>query len=275
MAAHSIRVIAVTGGKGGIGKTNISVNLSVAMAKLGKRVVLLDADLGLANVDIMLGLVAKENISHVVSGECDLSDVLMDGPGGIKVVPSASGVQDMVQLNSAQYAGLVHAFGSIADEIDVLIIDTAAGISDSVMHFVSAAQEVLLVVCNEPTSITDAYAVIKLLNQEYQIEKFHIVPNMVRDQQEGKELFNKLSKVTDRFLEVNLEHAHSIPYDDHVRKAIKKQKAVCEAYPKSSAASAFKALAERINSVSKPIVARGNLEFFVEHLIQHAGIRAE
>ncbi len=275
MAEHAVQVIAVTGGKGGIGKTNVSVNLAVAMAELGKRVVLLDADLGLANVDIMLGVVAKENLSHVLSGACGLSDILVDGPGGIKIVPATSGAQNMVQLNQAQHAGLVHSFEEMADEMDVLIIDTAAGISDTVTRFVSAAQEVLLVVCNEPTSITDAYAVIKLLNQDYQIEKFHIVPNMVRDQQEGKELFNKISKVSDRFLEVTLDYAYAIPYDDHVRKAVKKQRAVYEAYPKSAAAAAFKVLAQQIEHWSVPAMPRGNIEFFVEHLIQNAGMRME
>lgn len=275
MAVNAVQVIAVTGGKGGIGKTNISVNLAIALSQSGKRVVLFDADLGLANVDIMLGLSPKENLSHLMSGACDLSDILISGPGGIKIIPASSGTQSMVQINQAQQAGLIHAFDDISDQLDVLIIDTAAGISETVTSFVSAAQEVLLVVCNEPTSITDAYAVIKLLNQDYHINKFHIVPNMVRDQHEGKELFNKLNKVAERFLEVNLHCAHSIPYDEHVRKSMKKQKAVYEAYPKSPAAEAFRGLAQEINAWSIPTVASGHLEFFIERLIQNSGISIE
>ncbi len=265
---HMVQVIAVTGGKGGIGKTNVSVNLAIALADQGKRVVLLDADLGLANIDIMLGITPKKNLSHLISGECDLSDVLVSGPGGIKIVPASSGAKLMANLSISQHAGLIHAFEQLADQMDVLIIDTAAGISDVVTSFVSAAQEVMLVVCNEPTSITDAYSVVKLLNQDYQIQKFHIVPNMVRSHQEAKELFNKLSKVTDRFLDATLEYTHAIPFDEHVRKAIQRQKSVCEVYPQSPVSLAFKALAKKVLNWPSNFKSKGHLEFFVERLIE-------
>jgi len=178
MGMHPVQVIAVTGGKGGVGKTNVSVNLALALADLGRRVMLMDADLGLANVDVLLGLSAKRTLEDVISGECELRDVLLQGPGGIRIVPAASGIQSMVQLSPMQHAGLIQAFSDISDNLDVLIIDTAAGIGDGVVSFVRAAQEVLVVVCDEPTSITDAYALIKLLNRDHGMNRFRVLANM-------------------------------------------------------------------------------------------------
>lgn len=269
---HAVQVIAVTGGKGGVGKTNVSVNLAVAMAEMGRRVVLLDADLGLANVDVLLGLRSKVNLEHVLSGQANLNDVLVDGPGGIRIVPASSGTQSMVNLGPREHAGLIHAFSEISDSIDVLIIDTAAGISDTVVSFVKAAQETLLVVCNEPTSITDAYALIKLLNQQHGLLRFHVLANMIRSQQEGRELFAKLTKVTDRFLDVALQFTGAIPFDDYLRKSVQRQKAVCEAYPRAKASIAFKALAQKIDSWPLPSTPRGHLEFFVDQLVQGATV---
>ena len=189
---HPVRVIAVTGGKGGVGKTNVSVNLAVAMAELGKRVMLLDADLGLANIDVVLGLHPERDLSHVVRGECSLEDVLLKGPAGILVAPGASGVQQMAELSKAEHAGLIRAFSDVGSDLDVMIVDTAAGISDVVVSFSRAAQEVVVVVCDEPASITDAYALIKLLNREYGIDRFHVLANMVHTAQEGRVLYNKI-----------------------------------------------------------------------------------
>ena len=217
---HPVQVIAVTGGKGGVGKTNVSVNLSLALAELGRRVMLLDADLGLANVDVLLGLTPKRTLADVIEGRCELRDVLLQGPGGIRIVPAASGTQSMVHLSPAQHAGLIQAFSDIGDNLDVLVIDTAAGIGDSVVSFVRAAQEVLLVVCDEPTSITDAYALIKLLNRDYGMNRFRVLANMAQSPQEGRNLFAKLTKVTDRFLDVALQYVGAVPYDESVRKAV-------------------------------------------------------
>ncbi len=168
LTGHAVQVVAVTGGKGGIGKTGISINLSVCLAGLGRRVALLDADLWLANIDVLLGLKPKHNLEDVLSGQYQLSDIMLPGPAGISIIPASSGIQRMTMLSSREHAGLIHAFSDIGDKIDVLVIDTAAGISDSVVSFVRAAQEILVVVCDEPSSITDAYALIKLLNKEYE-----------------------------------------------------------------------------------------------------------
>ena len=269
MGMHPVQVIAVTGGKGGVGKTNVSVNLALALAELGRRVVLLDADLGLANVDVLLGLTTKRTLADVIAGECDLRDVLIQGPGGIRIVPAASGTQSMVQLSSLQHAGLIQAFSEIED-LDVLIIDTAAGIGEAVISFVRAAHEVLLVVTDEPTSITDAYALIKLLNRDYGINRFRVLANMAHAPQEGRNLFAKLTKVTERFLDVALQCVGAIPYDETVRKAVQKQRAVYEAYPRSKCALAFKAIAQKVDTWPLPATPRGHLEFFVERLIRPA-----
>lgn len=270
MSMHPVQVIAVTGGKGGVGKTSVSVNLAIAMAGRGRRVLLLDADLGLANVDIMLGITAKSNLEDVLKGECDLRDILVDGPGNIKIVPASSGTQSMASMGAREHGGLIHAFSQFSDFIDVLIIDTAAGISDTVVSFVRAAQEVIVVVCNEPTSITDAYALIKLLYQEHGIYRFNVLASQVRTQQEGRQLFAKLTKVTDRYLDVALQFIGCIPYDDYVRKAIQRQKAVCDAYPRSKASIAFKNLAEKVDNWPLPANPRGHLEFFIDQLVEGA-----
>ena len=269
MGMHPVQVIAVTGGKGGVGKTNVSVNLALALADLGRRVMLMDADLGLANIDVLLGLSAKKTLADVITGECDLRDVLIQGPGGIRIVPAASGAQMMVQLSAAQHAGLIQAFSDISDNLDVLVVDTAAGIGDSVVSFVRAAQEVIVVVCDEPTSITSAYALIKLLNRDFGMNRFRILANMTHSPQEGRNLFAKLTKVTDRFLNVALQYAGAVPYDECVRAAVQKQRAVYEAFPRSKSALAFKAIAQKVDAWPLPASPRGHLEFFVERLVQH------
>ncbi|MBN7116530.1 cobyrinic acid a,c-diamide synthase [Pseudomonas oleovorans] len=267
---HPVQVIAVTGGKGGVGKTNVSVNLSMALADLGRRVMLMDADLGLANVDVLLGLTPKRTLADVIAGECDLRDVLLQGPGGIRIVPAASGTQSMVSLTPMQHAGLIQAFSDISENLDVLVIDTAAGIGDAVVSFVRAAQEILVVVCDEPTSITDAYAyaLIKLLNRDHGISRFRVLANMAHSPQEGRNLFAKLTKVTDRFLDVALQYVGAVPYDECVRKAVQKQRAVYEAFPRSKCALAFKAIAQKVDTWPLPANPRGHLEFFVERLVQ-------
>ncbi len=267
-SAHPVQVIAVTGGKGGVGKTNVSVNLSTALVEAGRRVVLMDADLGLANVDVLLGVRPRRNIADLLAGECSLEDILVECPGGLKVVPASSGTQSLVSLSAHEHAELVHAFSGIEDQLDVLVIDTAAGISESVVHFVRAAQEVLVVVCDEPTSITDAYALIKLLNRDFGMNRFRVLANMVRSEHEGRNMFTKLTTVTDRFLDVALQYVGSIPYDESVRKAVKKQLPVFKAFPRSKSSVAFAQLAQKVLTWPVLSTARGHLEFYVERLVR-------
>ena len=275
VAPGPVRVIAVTGGKGGVGKTNISVNMAVALAEQGKRVMLFDADLGLANIDVVLGLHPEYDLSHVLRGERTLDEVLVEGPMGIRIAPAASGVQQMAELSEAEHAGLIHAFSEVGADLDVLIVDTAAGISDAVVSFSRAAQEVVVVVCDEPASITDAYALIKLLNRGYGVERFRILSNMARSAQEGRDLYNKMCRVTDRYLDVMLNYMGSIPYDDNLRKAVKAQKPVVLAYPRCRAAQTFKNLAKKADNWPVPDGVSGHLQFFVERLIQFSSQSGE
>ncbi len=268
MSAGAVKVIAVTGGKGGVGKTNVSVNLSYALSQMGRRVVLMDADLGLANVDVMMGLSSNRNISDVLAGQCRLRDVLIPVNENFSIVPASSGTQEMTMLSVHEHAELIHAFNDLAEDLDVLVIDTAAGISESVVSFVRAAQEVLVVVCDEPTSITDAYALIKLLNRDYHTARFRVLANMVHTEQEGRNMFAKLQTVTDRFLEVTLQYVGSIPYDETVRKAVQRQTAVLEAFPKSKAALSYRQLATKADAWPVLTTPRGHLEFFVERLVR-------
>ncbi len=265
---NPVRVIAITSGKGGVGKTNVSVNLAVAMSDAGKHVMLLDADLSLANIDVLLGLHPDKNLSHVIDGERSLEEIIVTGPSGIMVVPASSGVKRLAELSTMENAGLIRAFSELNHEIDTLIIDTAAGINESVTSFSRAAQEVVVVVCDEPASITDAYALIKVLNVEYGIQRFRVLANQAHSAQEGRELFNKISRVTDRYLDVTLEFMGAVPHDDYLKKAVRKQRAVVQAYPRSRSSMAFKNLAQKTEKWPVPSAAGGHLEFFVERLIQ-------
>jgi len=270
-----VRAIAVTGGKGGVGKTNISVNLAVAMADLGKRVMVLDADLGLANIDVVLGLHPEYDLSHVLRGERTLEEVVLEGPSGVKIVPAASGIRHMAELSQAEHAGLIRGFSDLSADLDVLIVDTAAGISDTVISFSRAVQELIVVVCDEPASITDAYAMIKLLNREYGISRFRILANMTRSAQEGRDLYNKMCLVTDRYLDVMLNYVGSIPYDENMRKAIKRQKPVVHAFPRSQSAQTLKNLAKKADNWPVPSGASGHLQFFVERLVKYSCEKGE
>ncbi len=262
-----VRVIAITSGKGGVGKTNVSVNLGMTLAAQGKEVLLLDADLGLANVDVMLGLHTNYDLSHVLKGERTLEEVICKGPQGLRIVPASSGLQNMAELSTAEHAGVISAFSELSVTPDVLLIDTAAGISDNVVTFSRAAQEVVVVVCDEPASITDAYALIKLLNREYGIYRFRVLTNRVLSVQDGRALYNKILKVTDRYLDVALDFMGVVPEDEYLRKAVQKQRAVVDIYPRSKSALAFKKLASKADSWPVPASAGGQLEFFVERLI--------
>lgn len=265
---QKVKVIAVSGGKGGVGKTNVSLNTAISLAQIGKRVLVLDADLGLANVDVMLGLRVQRNLSHVLSGECEIDDIIIKGPAGVNIIPATSGTQSMVDLTPSEHAGLIRAFSDMQTQFDVLIVDTAAGISDMVLSFTRAAQDVMLVVCDEPTSITDCYALMKLLSREHDVFKFKVVANMVRSPKEGQQLFEKLTKVTDRFLDVALDFVAVIPFDENIRKSVRKQKVIVEAFPTSPASKAFKSLALKILDWPVPHNPSGHLEFFIEQLLE-------
>lgn len=266
--AKPVRVIAVASGKGGVGKTNVSVNLSVALSKMGNRVLLMDADMGLANVDIMLGIQTKYNLAHVLNGEKTLVEIMADAPGGFKIIPASSGDSRMAQLSPAENAGIINAFSEIDSFLDVLIIDTAAGIADSVVSYCRASQEVVVVVTDEPASMTDAYALIKVLSREHNLTKFNLLANMTRTEKHGKDLYDKFSNVCEKFLDVRIEYLGTVPFDHDLREAIQKQSPVTLAKPKSVSALAFNDMAKKIDAWPIPNDATGYLQFFVENIFQ-------
>jgi len=263
-----VRVVAVTSGKGGVGKTNVSVNLAIALAKQGDAVMLLDADLGLGNADVLLGLQPRLNLSHVLDGKCTLDEIIVEGPAGVRLVPASSGVRRMTNLNALEHAGVVRAFSELAVPIDTLIVDTAAGTSDTVTSFVNACQEIIVVVCDEPASITDAYALIKVISRDFSRARFRILVNMARSAAEGRDLYLKLVRVTDRFLSVGLDFLGVIPFGDAVHRAVQQQRAVVQVFPRSQAALAFRKIAIATGRWPRPDEAHGQLEFFVERLVQ-------
>jgi flagellar biosynthesis protein FlhG len=273
--SQPVQVIAVTGGKGGVGKTSVSVNLAAALAGSGRRVLLLDGDLGLANADVFLGLSPRYTLAHVLSGERTLEEILLTTAQGFQVVPAASGAADMAQLGIPEHLGLVRAFSSLASRVDVLIVDTAAGLTHSVLQFSQASQHVLVVICDEPASLTDAYALVKVLSRNHGVDRFRVLANQVRVPGEGAELFQRFERVTARFLDVVLDFAGEIPEDEYLRRAIREQLPVVNGYPTSPAARAFKKLAARADTWPVPPGPRGHIEFFVERLVRRAAPRAE
>lgn len=263
-----VRVVTVASGKGGVGKTNLSVNLAISLSKLGGRVLLMDADMSLANVDIMLGLQTKYNLSHVLDGQKTLREVIVEGPGGIKIIPAASGVKRMAQLSALENAGIINAFAELSDELDVLIVDAAAGIADSVVSYCRAAQEVIVVVCDEPASITDAYALIKVLSRDYQITRFRLVANMSRSAAHSQRLYEKFSRVCEQFLKVHIDYFGTVPFDQALRDAVQKQVPVTLNQPMSPSAKAFRDMAKKLQTWPVPSDATGYLQFFVENLFK-------
>ena len=262
-----VKVIAVASGKGGVGKTNVATNLAVALSARGRKTMLLDADLGLANVDVLLGLQPRYNLSHVVTGESELADTIIDGPRGVRIVPATSGDYLMTDVPAVSQAAIVQAFATLEEQPDVLVVDTAAGISESVARFVQAAQQAVIVVCDEPSSITDAYALIKVFSRHYDVDRFQVLTNQTKDARHGQELFSKLRKVADRYLDVIMRHVGNIPHDDYLRKAVQEQRAVVDAYPASQAGMAFKQLAGTLDELPTRSAPSGGIEFFFEQLL--------
>lgn len=260
-AGRGVRVISVTSGKGGVGKSNVVANLAIALSQLGRRVLLIDADLGVGNIDVLLGLTPSFTLNHVLSGEKRLQDIIVAGPAGIKLVPAGSGVQEYTSLGHLERLRILEELDQLEEEFDVVIIDTEGGISENVTYFNTAAQEIVVVVSPEPTSITDVYALIKLLATRYDEHRFKVLVNMVRDSRDALEVFARLSHVTSRFLDISLDYLGCVYWDDSLVESVKKQRAVLDLFPESKSARCFTGLARLIDANAGPARVKGNIQF--------------
>ena len=247
MNKSSLRVLAVSSGKGGVGKTTIVANLACALSKRGKKVLVVDTDLGLNNIDILLGLTSKKHIGHVLSGKSNVEDIILHGPEGIHVLPAGNGLQELTQLEPEKKMALMDELDRISGDYEFLIFDTSAGISSNVTFFCSAAHEIFLIATTEPTSLTDVYALMKVLHTKHSQKHFRLIINSVSSEREAQGVYRNLTAVADRFLNgVYVEYLGYILRDPNVSKAIRQQKAFLEIYPFSKFSRCMNELAEKI-----------------------------
>lgn len=266
-----MRVISITGGKGGVGKSTISVNLAISLAKIKKKVLLFDADLGLANIDVMLGLSPQRTIHDFLSGKCTLDEVCITGPYGIKILPAASGVQRMAELSSLESGELIRSFSSLSSDFDFMLVDTAAGISNQVIDFTHASQDIMVVICNDPASLTDSYAVIKILHQKYLRSRFGIVVNKARSMQEAFDVFSKFQSAAGKFINVTMNYLGYVPQDDCIFLASRERKAVIDRFPSASSAIAFNQIGHGLLHWQDDKTITGGMQFFLERIINRNG----
>ncbi len=264
MDGSNLRVLAVSSGKGGVGKTNFVVNLAYALSKRGKKVLVVDADLGLNNIDILLGLVPQKHIGHVLAGEVNVEDIILRGPADIHVLPAGDGLQELTQLQSEKKMLLMDELDRVSQGYDYLIFDTGAGISTNVTYFCSAAHETILIATTEPTSLTDVYALMKILHNKHAQKHFRLVINSVSSEREAQGVYRNLTAVTDRFLKgVSVEYLGYILHDPNVPKAVRQQKAFLELYPFSKFSGCLNELAEKISKEKpNPLLREGDQPYF-------------
>ncbi|RZD16203.1 MAG: flagellar synthesis regulator FleN [Candidatus Acididesulfobacter guangdongensis] len=265
---NQTKIISITSGKGGVGKTNIVCNLAYCFASMGKKVMIMDADLSLGNVSVVLGLAPKYNISNVLYGDKQLKDIIISDKNGILVLPASSGIPELSNLTETQKMTLMSRFGDFLSDIDILLIDTGAGISSNVIYFNLAAGEIMVIVTPEPTSITDAYALIKVMSTKHGQKNFSIILNMAKNEKEAKGIYKHLGIVADKFLKVSLSYGGFILYDENVSKSVIMQKTAMELYPESKSAACFKKLAYDIISQDENEYSSGNLQFFFNNLFR-------
>lgn len=265
------RVMAFTGGKGGVGKTSVAVNSAMALARAGYRTLLLDADLGLANVDVMLGLAPRYNLGHILRGERELDDVLLHGPEGVGVLPGSSGTQELTRLSDRERWRLLGELEKLDDRYDAVLVDTPAGISDNVVYFASAVQDVIVIVTSEPTSLTDAYATVKVLSRKAGVKRFELLVNEIGSEDEAREIHRRLTVVTDRFLDVELAYAGFVPPDQNLVRGIMEQVPVVLGMPRSPAAQAISRFARRRMESPPANGLPGGLGIFWRRILREQG----
>ncbi len=263
-----LRVIGVASGKGGVGKSNISANLAVLAARQGMRVLIIDADLGLANVEVLYGLKPQYHLGHVLEWSMPIQDVLATGPEGVKVLSAGSGVQSLTRLDDAQKLKLVTALEQLEDSVDLVLVDTGAGIGDNVVFFIGATQEALLVVNPEPTCLTDAYAIVKVLSLQAGVRFFNVIVNCSPNEVQARDIFQKLSNVAARFLDVKLRYLGWVPRDENVHRAVMAQRPIVESFPNSPASRALAQTAHALFSEPPPFNLDGGMKLLWSRLFK-------
>lgn len=267
-AKRPLRVIGITSGKGGVGKTNLAANLAVIAAKQGQRVLIIDGDMGLANVEILYGIRPKHHLGHLLQGDVSARDVLATASCGVKVLPAGNGLQQLSRLDDAQRLRLVSAMEELEDDFDVVLLDSGAGIGDNVLFFVGAAQEALLVVSPEPTSLTDAYATIKVLCQDAGVRYFDVVVNQAGNESQARDIFQKLTAVAGRFLDAKVRWLGWVPRDENVHRAVMAQRPLVELFPSSPATRALNGVADALFNEPPPAQLAGGLKFLWGRLLR-------
>lgn len=261
------RVISITSGKGGVGKTSVVSNLAIQLGKEGKRVLILDGDLGMANVDIMFNVRPERTIQDIVSGDADISETLIEVAKNVTLIPGGSGIFELQNLSVFEKQVLLDQVSGMGAEFDYMLIDTAPGIDDNVLYLNSAAQEICVVVTPDPASLADSYALIKVLHQRCRENRFSIICNQVKDEADGRKLFEKLDSVAHRFLYVSLDYKGSIPSDLSLRQATRCQQLVTRSHPDAVSSLAIRKLAQKFKGYEGRSECKGNLQFFWEQLI--------
>ena len=267
--AGPLRVISVTSGKGGVGKSNVVVNLGLALAQRGLNVLLIDADLGLGNLDILLGLTPQFTLQDALAAQLKLAEVIVDGPGGLKILPASSGIAEMAMLDDCQKLFLLNEMDHYTEDVDVVLIDTGAGISPNVLFFNIGAQERILVVNNQPPAIADAYALIKILVSQHGETRFKLLVNGLAHRREAESVYRTLLRVAERFLgrEISLEYLGFVPYDQALPKAVMRQQPVLALYPQSPASRSFVMIAQTLWETKPQPALDGNIKFFWRRLL--------
>jgi len=261
-----LKVLSVTSGKGGVGKTNIVANLAYALTERGLRVLVLDADLGLGNIDVLLGLNPLYTLHDVLRGDATLEEVLISGPGGMRILPAPSGQVELTNLSEADRLRFLSAIDDLEEDVDVFLIDTGAGIASNVCFFNMAAQEVYVVTNPEPTALTDAYALIKVMSREYGEKSFKLIVNEVSGEREAVSIFSHLTAVCDRFLNIRLELAGFVPVDAKLTRAVRDQQLVAERYPEAISSRCIREVALAIERSPTAMFPKGNIQFFWRRL---------
>jgi len=261
----NVKTIAVASGKGGVGKTNVAASLAIAMQKLGKKVMIMDGDLGLSNIDVLLNLTPKHTIQHLLTGSMLLKDILVEGPHGVQVLPAGSGIQEFTALNELQRLKILQAFDSYDGDIDILLIDTAAGISENVAFFCTAAQEIIVITSPEPTAIIDACALIEVLYTRYQEKEFRVLVNSARNSGEAFDVYRRLAVAAEKFLSVSLDYLGYLPFDESVPAAVRAQKAFVDIYPQGNISRKITEIAKKF--LDDPDKVKGTLQFFIGNLL--------